>query len=328
MTGRTAIALAAMFLFGASCAAEPVQQTLADGVVLIPGGFAPGHQPDGNTVVFEGHDGLVVFDTGRHSEHSQKILDFAANSGKPIVAVVNSHWHLDHISGNPRLRAAYPKLTVYASPAIDEAMSGFLADSRKQALQFLEQPGDPVQQADVRADVATIESGKAVYPDINITAAGERILAGRPLRIGFEADSVTAGDVWLFDAATDTLAAGDLVTLPVPFFDTACPEKWSESLARLQEVKFKLLVPGHGPVMDRKMFGTYRSAFDKLVQCAASKAEPGTCRDGWIADAAPLLADDEQRKLAGMLLDYYLGVVLRDEKKQAGFCRAVAPAQH
>jgi len=328
MTGMRTSALVAMLLVGSSWAAEPGQQSLAEGIVVIPGGFAPGHQPDGNTVVFQGSDGLVVFDTGRHPEHSQKILDFAARSGEPIVAVVNSHWHLDHVSGNPRLRAAYPALTVYASPAIDEAMSGFLAESRKQALQFLEQPGDPAQQADVRADIATIESGKAVYPDINITGPGERNLAGRALRIGFETDTVTEGDVWLYDAATKTLAAGDLVTLPVPFFDTACPPRWNQALARLQAVDFKRLVPGHGPVMDRKTFGVYRLAFEKLVQCAASKAEAAACREGWLADAAPLLHDDEQRKLAGMLLDYYLGVVLRDEKKQAGFCPADPPAEH
>jgi len=328
MAGKCTVAFATMLLIGNSWAGEPAVQALADCVVLIQGGFEAGRQPDGNTVVLEGDDGLVVFDTGRHPAHSQRILDFAATSKSPIVALVNSHWHLDHISGNPRLRAAYPTLTVYASPAIDEAMSGFLANSRKQALQFLEQPGDPVQQADVRADVATIESGKAVYPDINITQAGEPSLAGRALRIGFEANAVTAGDLWLYDIATGTLAAGDLVTLPAPFFDTACPPRWGEALARLQAVDFERLVPGHGPVMDRKMFETYKRAFDKLVHCAASKAEPAACRDGWIADAAPLLADDQQRKLAGMLLDYYLSAVLRDEEKQAGLCAAETPPAH
>lgn len=327
MAGKCAVAFTTMLMIGNSWAGEPAVQVLAEGVVLIQGGFESGRQPDGNTVAFKGADGLVIFDSGRHPEHSQRILDFAATSKSPIVALVNSHWHLDHISGNPRLRAAYPTLTVYASPAIDEAMSGFLANSRKQALQFLEQPGDPVQQADVRADVATIESGKAVYPDINITQAGERSLAGRDLRIGHETNTVTGGDVWLYDTATDTLAAGDLVTLPAPFFDTACPPRWGEALARLQAVDFERLVPGHGPVMDRKMFETYKGAFDKLVQCAASKAEPAACRDGWTADAAPLLGDDKERKLAGMLLDYYLSTVLRDEEKQADLCAAaLSPA--
>ena len=48
-----------------------------------------------------------------------------------------------------------------------------------------------------------------------------------------EARAVTAGDVWLFDPATRVLAAGDLVTLPAPFLDTACPERWKAALDRV-----------------------------------------------------------------------------------------------
>jgi hypothetical protein len=39
-----------------------------------------------------------------------------------------------------------------------------------------------------------------------------------------------------------TLVAGDLVTLPVPFLDTAKPLVWKEALARLSKVKFERLV--------------------------------------------------------------------------------------
>ena len=53
-----------------------------------------------------------------------------ATCALPIVAIVNSHWHLDHVSGNAALRAAYPRAQVYASDAIRDAMHGFLADYR------------------------------------------------------------------------------------------------------------------------------------------------------------------------------------------------------
>lgn len=298
------------------------QNAIADGVALLPGGFQPGRQPDGNTVVFRGDDGLVVLDTGRHPSHSQQIIEYARSSGLPIVVVVNSHWHLDHISGNPRLRAAYPGLTVYASPAIDGAMAGFLARSRKQAEQFLAQPGDAGMQAEVRADVATIDSGKAVYPDEEVLASGDHEWAGRALHVGFEAAAVTAGDLWLYDRKTDTLAAGDLVTLPAPFFDTACPSNWSKALGHLEAMPFKRLVPGHGPVLDRGQFARYRLAFDKLVQCADSQAEASTCREGWISSAGDLLASDTDKQQARGLLDYYLGQVLRNADKRRELCAA------
>jgi len=293
---------------------------LADGVVLIPGGFEPGRQPDGNTVIFRGPRGLVVMDTGRHASHSQKILDYAAQSHQPIVAVVNSHWHLDHVSGNPRLRAAYPGLTVYASSAIEGAMSGFLANSRQQALQILSKPGDATMQAEVRGDLATIDSGKRLFPDVVIRASADHSLAGRPLLIGYQSASVTAGDVWVFDRQTRVLAAGDLVTLPAPFFDTACPVHWQSALAKLDQIDFTILVPGHGPPMSRSDFEQYRRAFDGLLACAASDAGKDRCIDDW-QSRAPLLANESDKKLARSLLDYYFDSILRgDPKKTAALC--------
>jgi len=78
----------------------PAPQFLAEGIWLIPGAFMGNRQPDGNTVVFKGTTGLVVLDTGRHRWHRRAILDFAKHEVAPIVTIVNSHWHLDHVSGN------------------------------------------------------------------------------------------------------------------------------------------------------------------------------------------------------------------------------------
>ena len=131
--------------------------------------------------------------------------------------------------------------------------------------------------------------------------------------------AVTAGDLWLFDPATQTLAAGDLGTLPVPFRDTACPARWSAALARLQDTGFERLVPGHGPVLDRGQFAAYRKAFDGLLDCAASDADAVACRDGWIRDAGALIgAEATSPRTAGML-DYYVQV-LRDEPRRTAAC--------
>ena len=115
----------------------PQPQSIVPGVTLIPGGIRPNRQPDGNTVIFDAPAGLIVMDTGRHTWHRQAILDFAKARGKPIAAIINSHWHLDHVSGNPGLRTAYPGLRVYASSAIDAALTGFLAKSAADAKPYL-----------------------------------------------------------------------------------------------------------------------------------------------------------------------------------------------
>ena len=106
----------------------PARQ-VAKGVWLIPGGFPPKREPDGNTVVFTAPQGLIVLDTGRHPWHVQAIEAFAGERHARIVAIFNSHWHLDHTSGNAELKRAYPGVRVYASRAVEQALQGFLPRS-------------------------------------------------------------------------------------------------------------------------------------------------------------------------------------------------------
>ena len=287
-------------------------------VTVIPGGFDPVRQPDGNTVVFEAPEGLVVLDTGRHAEHTQKILDLAAQRKQPVVAVVNSHWHLDHVSGNARLRQAHPALKVYASNAIDGAMHGFLANSKLQAAEYIKQPDVPDSvRTDILGDIATIDSGKALYPDVVLAKESDLVLGGRKLRLGVE-HAATRGDVWVYDAKARYLAGGDLVTLPVPFFDTGCAPKWSAALARLDALEFDTFVPGHGPVMDHAQFSTYRKAFDNFAGCAASSANPQVCATGWVGDAGALIAEADRSRVGGML-EYYVDL-LRNPTRRAELC--------
>ncbi|MET0232977.1 MAG: MBL fold metallo-hydrolase [Rhodanobacteraceae bacterium] len=294
----------------------PAATGVAPGVDLIPGTFVEGTQPDGNTVVFEAPGGLVVFDTGRHREHTQKIIDFASAAKKPIVAIVNSHWHLDHVGGNVMLREAYPDVRVYASGAIDDALHGFLARYRAQLEDAIAKAGgDAKKTAPWRAEIGLIDAGSLLAPTERVVQSGAREIARRSFRVGLESRAVTAGDVWLYDPATRVIVVGDLVTLPAPLFDTACPKRWRDALAQLERVEFKTLIPGHGAPMSRKNFATYRSAFGNLLDCAASDAPKATCRENWMRDAAPLIPAADG-KLARTLLDYYVDASIRVESSR------------
>ncbi|HTA64712.1 MAG TPA: MBL fold metallo-hydrolase [Xanthomonadaceae bacterium] len=297
--------------------------SVARDTVLIPGVFPSDDEPDGNTIVLRGRDGLIVFDTGRHRAHTQRILDFAKATGQPIVAIVNSHWHLDHVSGNAMLRDAYPQAHVYASHAIEAAMTGFLADERRQLQDAIaKHKVKDAQVPSLQEEIARIDAGSRLFPDRPVEASGMRTLAGRTLQVGLTHAVVTAGDVWLYDPATKVLLSGDLVTLPAPLFDTACAPRWSQQLAALDAVPFDSLVPGHGAVMDHAGFARYRSAFDRLLTCAAGKDTMKVCSDGWLHDTGDLVpASDE--KLARRLLGYYIDQVLRvPAVKRERYCTA------
>ncbi len=306
--------LAAAFL-GASAGAAAT--LIAPDTFFIAGEATPNRQPDGNSIIIAAPQGLIVFDTGRHQDHSQAILDFARAQHRPIAAIINSHWHLDHVGGNPRLRTEFPDLKVYASTAIDAARAGFLADYRAQLMtEIARSAKDPGAQESLRTEVALIDAGAALGPTDVIAKSARLSIAGRPLQLNLETHAVTAGDVWVFDPKTRVLLAGDLVTLPTPFFESACPPRWRDSLASLEKAPFVRLVPGHGAPMQRKEFAVYRRAFSQLLDCAAGNAEKADCVEGWINDAAVLFPSSKDVSYARTLIDYYIDNYLRNTSER------------
>lgn len=309
MPRRLALALALL----AACSAFAAEE-IVPGVHLIRGRFTPGSQPDGNTVIVNAPDGLIVVDSGRHVAHTQAIVDFAKSMKKPVKAIVNTHWHLDHVGGNVMLRREFPEARVYASGALSEALTGFLANYRKQLTELIANTADAEQKRAFGVELALIEAGPKLAPDEVVTESSRRSLAGRSLEIGLEKHSVTAGDVWLFDPSTGVLVAGDLVTLPAPFLDTACPKKWEATLDRLAKTDFELLVPGHGPPLTRRQFATYRRAFSALLACTGEKE---ACIDGWMTGVAALIPS-EDANFTRMLMGYYADVLRREPGKDCG----------
>lgn len=298
-------------------------ETVAPDIALLRGTFVAGAQPDGNSVLLRAPRGLVVFDSGRHPVHARRILDAARATRLPVAAIVNSHWHLDHVAGNVLLREAWPRAEVYASDAIEGAMRGFLADYRTQLEDALAQaPAGGADAGGWRGEIARIDAGARLFPTRPVTATGERTLAGRKVTLGLERNAVSGGDVWLYDPATRTLLAGDLVTLPVPLLDTACAEGWREALARLDALPFAILVPGHGAPMTHAQFAAWRGAYEDLLACAAGGAADADCKAGWLRDAGPLVPEAD-RALAAGLLDYYLPQALRaPAARRARYCDA------
>jgi len=328
MRATAVLTAAVVVLFSAAARADditpPQPQAIAPGVTLITGGIRPNRQPDGNTVIFDAPAGLIVMDTGRHLWHRQAILDFAKAQGKPIAAIVNSHWHLDHVSGNPALRAAYPGLTVYASNAIEGALTGFLAKSAAAAKPVLDSGKLPPEAAeDLRGDIATYENGAALKPDVVVDRSATRIVAGRKLAVNLAPNAATAGDVWVYDPASRVAAVGDLVTLPAPFLDTACSAGWSAALARIAGTPFRTLIPGHGGAMTRAEFAVYRRAFDALIACSASSRDVDECAAGWAQAVAALPGADPAPSARAMkMARYYVKDVLRAHGGNSAECRA------
>jgi glyoxylase-like metal-dependent hydrolase (beta-lactamase superfamily II) len=301
---------------------SPIAKSVAEGVWMIPGGFLPNRQPDGNTIIFRGSKGLVVMDTGRHVWQRQAILDFAKSQKSPIVAIINSHWHLDHISGNPDLKTAYPKAKVYASDAITGALVGFLKNSAADAKAYLETAGVPPESAeDIRNDLATIANGDALKPDVVVDKSQKLMIGGRKLQVNFAPFGTTDGDLWVYDPKSKIAAVGDLVTFPAPFLDTACTKGWIKAMDQVLASPFETAIPGHGLPMTRDQFTLYRNAFVSFVDCAKSDRAAMVCAEDWARDTAKLLAlNNIDPELAKGFAGYYVKEVLRPNGGNSKFC--------
>jgi glyoxylase-like metal-dependent hydrolase (beta-lactamase superfamily II) len=166
-------------LLGLAATAAPVA-----GYHLIPGTLEPNRGPDGNSVFLDAPAGLILVDTGRHPAHRDRLLAYARERGRPIVAIFNTHWHLDHSTGNAEIRAAYPRAELYASNAIDGALAGFLARIRESAQRALAAGEIPeANRAEVRRFLDVMDHPEGLRPTRPITRSAEMTIGGRRLRV-------------------------------------------------------------------------------------------------------------------------------------------------
>lgn len=311
------------WIVGAACstgpAAAPDPDNVGAGAHFIRGVQQPGRQPDGNAVVLDVKGGLVVFDTGRHASHTQKIIDYAHARALPVVAIVNSHWHLDHVSGNRMLRDIWPDAQVYSNDAaLSEALRDFLPKGAESNRKLIAEGTAPPNQLDeARIDLATVEASDWLHPTVPLEKSIELAIRGRKIE-AHAAKGASAGDVWLYDPRARLVMSGDLITLPAPFFDTACPSAWSAALEEILAQPFRQVVPGHGRVMSRADVVTYRDAFNALVKCARGTAEPAACADAWAMSVASLQdGPDTDGRAARGYARYYVENLFRTGAKRA-----------
>ena len=317
---RSIILLAMAGLLGGASA--PKIKLVEPGYHVISGSVPLDKGPDGNSVFLDAPKGLILVDTGRHPDHAQKLIDHAKRRGRPIAAIVNTHWHLDHTTGNQDIRAAFPKAQVYATNAVDGALPTFLANGREGAKARLKDPKTPpARLPEIRRFLARMDDPDSIRPTIPVTKSGTMKIAGRRVDVHVAPLAATEADLWLFVPDEGLVIAGDLVVDIVPFMDTACPKGWKKALAEIAAIPFAKLIPGHGAPMTRAQFGQWKMAFDRFIECGRSTRLKEECVAGWKLDAAPFI-DSQHFDYVTEAAGYYLDTRLRSSPdEQQKYCR-------
>jgi glyoxylase-like metal-dependent hydrolase (beta-lactamase superfamily II) len=317
--GRFLIVLAAA---GLAAVTGQAKQATGPAYYLITGSVPMDKGPDGNSIFLEAPDGLILIDTGRHPEHAEKLLAYARERGRPIAAIVNTHWHLDHTTGNFDIRQAYPKAQVHATTAIEGALTGFLGRGRQQADKRLADPKTPAdQKAQLLRARHRLDNPDTLRPTAPVTQAGTMNIAGRKLEVHVAPFAATEADLWLYLPKERIAIVGDLVVDIVPFMDTACPDGWKKALDEVAASEFVTLIPGHGAPMNRAQFLQWKQAFDNFVDCGHSSQLKEACVANWKRDAAPFI-DVEHSGYVIEAATYYFDTRLRSSAdEQQKYCQ-------
>jgi glyoxylase-like metal-dependent hydrolase (beta-lactamase superfamily II) len=289
---------------------------------LIPGSVPLDKGPDGNSIFLDAPKGLILVDTGRHPDHAEKLLTYAKERGKPIAAIVNTHWHLDHTTGNLDVRRGHPAAHVYATTAVEGALQGFLARGREQSDRRLADPNTPAdEKAQILRGRSRIDDPDSLRPTIAVSNTETVKIAGRKLEMHVAPFAATEADLWIYDPKARLAIVGDLVVDIVPFMDTACPDGWKRALDELAATPFVTLIPGHGAPMDRAQFLQWKGAFDAFVDCGKSARPKEACIAGWQRDATPFVGASHRQYVA-QAAGYYLDTRLRSSPaEQQKYCK-------
>jgi quinoprotein relay system zinc metallohydrolase 1 len=201
--------------------------------------------------------GVVLIDSGPSRRYGEQLrAAIAGVTPQPVVLVLLTHHHPDHVLGNQ----AFADVPIAALAGTSE---------------LLRQQGNAMAENMYRL-VGDWMRGTEVLLPSEMLQPGVREVGGHPLRL-LALHGHTGADLAILDERTGVLFAGDLLFHQRALTTPNSPglQVWLDDLQRLQALPWKLLVPGHGPLAsDAAPFAQMRDYLgwlDGLLRDAAGR---------------------------------------------------------
>lgn len=276
---------------GATDFGKVTSSKVADGVYL----FRTSRYGDvgfgGNAVAILTDDGVVMFDSSGTPASAHDILsELRKLTDKPVLYVINSHWHWDHWGGNQVFKAAYPNVQFLSqeknrdlmmttavewnAPGLERDLPNYISEQKKEIDAAAAKQAPEAQLAKMRellaADEDFLQQKRSVvytFPNVVFSDSVTLFLGGREIRV-LHARAITPGDTYLYLPKEKILITGDILVNPIPFaVGGSYPQDWIATLQTLEALGLDNIIPGHGDVEHDK---TYLRQNLKMFQHVAS----------------------------------------------------------
>lgn len=223
--------------------------------------------------VVTGRDGAVVVDTGPTEAHATAFADAIEARGLgPVVAVVNTHVHWDHVLGNAVFADRWPDAVVLAQENAAAATIAHVEEFRR----TLAEPGSPYAASEHLDGLRTAR----VRPATDMLSSARVLdLGDRYVEVIHPGPAHTDGDVVVHVPDAALAFVGDLVeeSAPPSYGEDSFPLTWHTALDLVVQMlpEHAVVVPGHGAPVGRAFVEEQRGGIGVVATTISDLAGRG-----------------------------------------------------
>ncbi|HEY7391363.1 MAG TPA: MBL fold metallo-hydrolase [Bryobacteraceae bacterium] len=266
-------------------------EKVAEGVYYATGGFGS------NDVVIVNDQDVLLVDDGTTPAAARALLaDIKLLTNKPVRTVVNTHFHYDHTGGNSVFG---PEVQIIGHEFIRHAILTFDVLNREpyRTSQGTRVPAlitslegqiasetDLAKKAQLSKNLAAAEKLREELKEIkptppSVTYSDKLVLykGSREIQLLFLGRGHTAGDTFVFLPKERIVCTGDMEEGPrVAYMGDAYFDEWVQTLDKLKQLDFGLVLPGHGrPFSDKAIITAFQSYLRDLTNQVAELRRQG-----------------------------------------------------